>query len=220
MAHRTTDMSEHPSSSEKDALTLSWIEGLAGNAQAYESALGTLSRILRGYLRSRLPLVKGLSEDLTEDLVQDVLIALHTKRHTYRSDCPVLPWAYAITKHRLIDYLRMMKVRPKTLSLFDEETGWDGIEGKISLQYEEEKRDRESDESTKQDLLDLIENLSPQQKEVLRMAKLENRPLQEIADALHLSLANVKVTVHRAVKKLQAIQQDFEHQKRKSNEDE
>jgi RNA polymerase sigma-70 factor, ECF subfamily len=206
-------MSGAESPQAQDALTLAWNSGLAGDTLAYEFALGELARILRGYLRSRLPLVKGLTEELTEDLVQDVLITVHTKRHTYRQDFPLLPWAYAITKHRLIDYLRMMKVRPKTLSLFEDEETWARIEGEASLRVENERLEKVAHQEVRDELLELIDELSPQQREVLRLAKLENRPLSEIAASLQMSLANVKVTVHRAVKNLKAAQQ------RKSHED-
>ena len=195
-------MSEFP----PDLLTEQWVAGLSGDANAYEAALRGLTRVLRSYLRSRLPLFRGVSEEVTEDLVQDVMIAIHSKRHTYRAGHSVMPWAYAITKHRLIDYLRMMKVRPRTRSMFDEELGWEAIEGKLSIEREAEREEKETARESREALLELLDELSPVQREVLRMAKLEDRSLREIADTLSLSLANVKVTVHRSVKKLQAAQ--------------
>ena len=41
-----------------------------------------------------------------EDIVQEALLAIHLKRHTWQPDLPVLPWVYAIARHKLVDAVR------------------------------------------------------------------------------------------------------------------
>lgn len=40
------------------------------------------------------------------DIVQEVLTTLHNKRQSWKTDKPVLPWIYAIARHKIIDALR------------------------------------------------------------------------------------------------------------------
>jgi RNA polymerase sigma-70 factor (ECF subfamily) len=51
-------------------------------------------------------------------------------------------------------------------------------------------------------VLGAIDALSPRQREVVRLLKLEERPVREVAGRLGLSEANVKVTAHRAYRVL------------------
>jgi RNA polymerase sigma-70 factor (ECF subfamily) len=41
-----------------------------------------------------------------EDIVQETLLAVHLKRHTWRTDAAVEPWLYAIARYKLIDAFR------------------------------------------------------------------------------------------------------------------
>lgn len=78
------------------------VNGLAGDVVAYRAFLSDLAGDLRVYLRPRL---RSLPEEV-EDLVQEVLLAIHNKRHTYRTDAPLTAWVRAIARYKLIDLLR------------------------------------------------------------------------------------------------------------------
>ncbi len=41
-----------------------------------------------------------------EDLVQEILLAVHSKRHTWRPGEPVAPWLFAIARYKAIDAYR------------------------------------------------------------------------------------------------------------------
>ena len=51
-------------------------------------------------------------------------------------------------------------------------------------------------------VLGALDALPPRQREVVRLLKLEERPVREVAGRLGLSEANVKVTAHRAYRVL------------------
>ena len=39
-------------------------------------------------------------------MVQETLLALHLKRHTWDQSKPLLPWAHAVARNKVIDNLR------------------------------------------------------------------------------------------------------------------
>ena len=86
----------------EDRLKALLLEGLAGNAPAYQSFLKELSAHLRSFLRKRLA---RLPEEV-EDLVQESLLAIHNQRHTYDPSQPLSAWVQAIARYKLVDLLR------------------------------------------------------------------------------------------------------------------
>ena len=81
------------------------MSGLDGDATAHRALLERLSGHLRSYYQGRLSRIgRGTSE--AEDLLQEALLAIHTRRHTYDPAELFTPWAYAIARYKLIDYLR------------------------------------------------------------------------------------------------------------------
>jgi RNA polymerase sigma-70 factor, ECF subfamily len=118
-----------------------------------------------------------------------VLLAIHQKRHTYRTDLPILPWIYTIARYRLIDSVRAARRVP------------------ISIPWEEELTPTGGDDEP-QDGLEKLEveralgSLSPKQREALILSKVEGLPLADVAAKMKMSLSAVKVTIHRAMKTL------------------
>jgi RNA polymerase sigma-70 factor, ECF subfamily len=88
---------------------LRWAEAMRaerrGDAIAYERMLKEVAVALRRSLSPRLVHV-GLGGHEAEDLVQEILIGLHSKRHTWDSERPFVPWLHAITRYKLIDFTR------------------------------------------------------------------------------------------------------------------
>ena len=81
------------------------VRGLNGDAASYHQFLKALSAHLRAYFRKRL--FQRLDE--AEDLVQETLLAVHNRRHTYRSNQPLTAWVHAIARYKLIDLLRVAR---------------------------------------------------------------------------------------------------------------
>lgn len=191
------DPTESPASSLEERLKSQFLAGGAGDAKAYASFLDLAAKIIRSNLRKTIPSSRSHSRDLLEDLVQDVLLALHQKRHTFRPDYPILPWLFAIARHRWIDIARMISVRPQLLNW--EESDFSAIADPNA----EDRAERAGLEfEAKEKVSEMLEILSPKQRELIRMAKLEELPLAEVAVRLGMSLSAVKVGVHRAMHKL------------------
>ncbi len=162
-----------------------WVLALRGDGVAYEKVLKKLSQLLRGYLQKSIN-PRFRSVEKVEDLVQEVLFALHRKRDLYDQAQPFLPWVYTIARYKLIDSFRAEKRQPEFVEWLEKFDSLAFVE--IPKMFEEQQGD------------ELLQGLNDQQKEVLRLAKVEELPLHEIALQLNMSLSAVKVTVHRSLK--------------------
>lgn len=160
-----------------------------GDRRAYEALLLEVTRLVREFARNRLRGADG-----AEDIVQDTLLAVHRARHTYDPGRPFGPWMYAITRHRLSDFAAKQRRRRQTEIL-----GQAGIEDMPSQEPIAENA------STAGFLRRALAQLSNQQREVIRMLKLEDCSVAEISRRTGLSVSSVKVTAHRGYKKLREL---------------
>ena len=155
--------------------------------QAYKALLTEISGLLRAYLLKLMsPRIR--STERAEDLVQEILITIHRKRDLYSVDRPFLPWIYAIAKYRFIDSLRAESRHPE----FEE---WTAQQDSRMFLPTAQKADEENTD-------EILQGLTPQQKAILTMAKVEEVPLKEIAAHFKMSVSAVKVTIHRVLKNL------------------
>jgi RNA polymerase sigma-70 factor, ECF subfamily len=162
------------------------IASLEGDQKSYQTFLAKAAYVLRGYLLKSGSAAnygtKGRAGTV-DDCVQDILLSVHQKKSTYRTDLPLLPWLLTIARYRMIDNHRSQVRQPKT------------------DQYNEQVHESAVPSETYEDVdLDkLFETLPEKQRLVLRLAKVEELPLAEVSARTGMSLAAVKVTIHRAV---------------------
>jgi RNA polymerase sigma-70 factor (ECF subfamily) len=166
------------------AISLLFQKALAGDALAYRTFLEEVAKSLRSFLAR---VARTTQAEKIEDLVQEVLLAIHRKRDLYRPGMPVMPWVRAIAKHRMIDSIRSEKRRPELVELSEEIESAFSVEQPIESFY---------------DIDALLECLDERQRQILKLAKVEEVPLEEIARRLGISHSLVKVTVHRSLKKV------------------
>ena len=130
-----------------------------------------------------------------QDTVQDVLLTVHAIRHTYDPHRPFGPWLVAIAKRRIIDRLcGQGRTRAKEVALDLEHETFCALEANFG----------EADWN-KRVLGDAIERLPPGQREAVRLLKLQEMSLQQAAAASGMSVAALKVAMHRALKNLRKI---------------
>lgn len=152
-----------------------------GDQQSYEAFLTMASAVVKRYLSV---ISKGFVDAQTlEDLQQEVVLSLHQKKHTYTWDRPLLPWVYAITRYRYIDFYRQKKRLPQVVEL-NEMYGVSEEEGQ-SLDWEE-----------------LLGMLTPKQRQMFALVKIEGQSYAQAAGTLNMSVSALKVSMHRAVKSL------------------
>jgi RNA polymerase sigma-70 factor, ECF subfamily len=156
---------------------------LAGDKLAYAELLRETARLLRPYFSKRLSY-----ESEVDDLLQETLISIHKARHTYDGQRPYKPWAYAIAKFRLQDFLRMHYA--DRLRHAEELTGFEsGPQDDVTetgIRYESIRAE--------------VEKLPEKQAAILRLLHEEGCTAREAAEKLGMTESAVKVAAHRAYK--------------------
>jgi RNA polymerase sigma-70 factor (ECF subfamily) len=161
-----------------------------GDRQAYRSLLEDLTP----YIRSIAARCFEQPSDV-EDAVQDVLLTVHMVRHAYDPGRPFGPWLLAIANRRIIDRLRR-ETRQKAREIELASTHETFAEHETNLD------EVISDEAA---LKEAIERLPPDQRQAIKLLKLNEMTLKEAASASGRSIAALKVATHRAVKSLRKM---------------
>lgn len=160
---------------------------LEGDEAAYAAFLREAADAVRRVVRYRLAAATGVA---VEDVVQETLLAVHLKRHTWRSTDPVLPWLMSISRYKMIDACRRQRVRIAVPidDLADVLAApEDAREGADSRQIER-----------------AVETLSDGQRRVVRAIAIEGRTIRETAAALEMKETAVRVAFHRGLSSLAA----------------
>jgi RNA polymerase sigma-70 factor, ECF subfamily len=174
-----------------------WSKLMAHAQDGDRSAYRALLEDLTPYIRSIAGRCFKEPSDV-EDAVQDVLMTIHMVRHAYDPGRPFGPWLLAIANRRIIDRLRRrtrQKAREIALSA-THETFSD-----VAANFDQANFDEAA-------LGEAIERLPPEQRQAIRMLKLNEMSLKEAAAASGRSIAALKVATHRAVKSLRRMLHD------------
>jgi RNA polymerase sigma-70 factor, ECF subfamily len=156
-----------------------------GDKQAYAGLLRESARLLRPYLARRLSF-----ESEVDDLLQEVLISIHKARHTYDGQRPYRPWAYAIARFRLQDYLRAHYADQLRHAVDIE-----NLENILHEDVTESPIDYES-------ISGEVKKLPGKQAAILQLMHQEGYTAKEVAAKLGMTESAVKVAAHRAYKVL------------------
>lgn len=165
-----------------------FVAGLGGDQRSYRAALDLLSRYLRAFLRKRL--VAHPAE--VEDLLQESLLAIHLHRHTYDTAQLFTPWAYTITRHKLIDHMRRYARTGGPLDSLDESH---------ELLAAEDDQAHEAH----RDVHLLLAKLPDRHRLPILHTKLEGLSVAETAALTGMSESAIKIGVHRGLKALAAL---------------
>jgi RNA polymerase sigma-70 factor (ECF subfamily) len=161
-----------------------------GDRQAYRMLLETITP----HIRKMAGRCFREPSDV-DDAVQDVLLTIHLVRHAYDPKRPFGPWLVAIANRRIIDRLRRdtrRKAREITFTT-DHETFADPATNHRAETFDEVVLAR------------AIDRLPPDQRQTIRMVKLNEMSLKEAAAVSGRSIVALKVATHRAVKNLRRI---------------
>lgn len=158
----------------------------AGDRSAYRAFLDKVTPRLRAFVRGRLARSGGAE---IEDIVQETLLAIHLSQHTYSGASPVTAWVHAIARYKVIDHLRA--------------SGRAGTS--VPIEAAEEAAFAAEDHAATETALDLdraLATLPPRMRSLIEAVKLEGLSVAEVAERNRMSESAVKVTVHRALKRL------------------
>ncbi len=145
----------------------------------YRELLQRLRPVLRRFFTTKLP------SSAVEDAVQDTLICVHLKRHTYDASRPFEPWLMTIARYRWIERVRVSK-RARFVELSDATSVFDHHDAVMSRRI----------------LHEMLSDLKPAQRHVIRLVRLEGQSIADAARATGQSSALVKTNIHRGLRQL------------------
>jgi RNA polymerase sigma-70 factor (ECF subfamily) len=171
-------------------IELLMLASLDGDAASHRALLNRLSRRLRAYYKGKLARIgRGAAE--AEDLVQEAVLAIHLKRHTYDPAEPLTPWVHAITRYKLIDFLRRNRASFADVP----------IEEADQVMAHDDNVDAESTHDVRR----LMERLPKNMRCAIEAVKLDGQSIAEAAERCGISESGVKVNIHRGLKVLAAL---------------
>lgn len=182
-----------PDSAEPTIRDTDWAILMAHAQDGDKAAYQRLLQEISPYLRSLAARRHRDPSDI-EDAVQDILLTVHSIRQTYDPTRPFGPWLVTIANRRFIDRLRRQgRRRGRETPLMPEHETFSEPQANI-----DERPDRHELEKA-------IEELPPMQRQAIQLLKLKEMSLKEASTASGMSIASLKVNVHRAVKSLRKI---------------
>lgn len=157
---------------------------MAGDARAYARFLHAVTPVLRGVVRAR---GAALGAAGCEDIVQEVLLAIHLKRHTWRTEDPIRPWLHAITRHKVTDAFRARGAR-------------------LTVRVEDFAdilvAPPDPDPTEARDIDRMIALLDPRAADIVRGIGQNGDTIAQTGLRLGLTEGAVRVALHRALKRL------------------
>jgi RNA polymerase sigma-70 factor (ECF subfamily) len=172
-----------------DALMARYADGdLAAFDALYQSLQAPVRRLLWRLLGA---------EHKVNDAEQLTFMKLHVARETYQRGAPVRPWVLRIARNVALDHLR----RPASRDLPADTTEMSRALDATSLAVHAEGDDEELIERVRE----AVDKLPPTYREVVRLHKLAELPMSDIAERLGLRVATARVRAHRGYKALAAL---------------
>lgn len=155
---------------------------IRGDEAAYAEFLRLVASLVRGLARIKLAHDRVVG---SEDIVQEVLLAIHTKRHTWRPHEPILPWVFAIARYKIVDVYRRNGKRV-FLDVDD---------------FEESLAAPEADAPAVPDrqVEAALTILSDGQRRVVQSIAIDGRSISETAAAFEMKETAVRVAFHRGL---------------------
>ena len=142
----------------------------------------------------------GNAEDAA-DVAQEAFLSAWKGLPNFRGDAGFATWLYRLTSNAAIDLLRRSKKQRGEVSLDDEETGMDPVDGDLPLQEQVEAS--ELREAVTAGLAELSED----HRQALVLREIQELSYEEIAAALDVDLGTVKSRISRARRALRKILQ-------------
>ncbi len=136
------------------------------------------------------------NHDLTEDILQETLLAVVQEVNALRDTGRFWPWVHRIARNKIQDNLRRSKLQDSGKTILRDQSGESKTNGNIL--------DAKIHEEKLQQLRTLIEQLSRQHRDILRLRYYEQMPYTEIASVTRTTPEKARARFHRARKRLKA----------------
>ncbi|HEY5728916.1 MAG TPA: sigma-70 family RNA polymerase sigma factor [Anaerolineales bacterium] len=133
---------------------------------------------------------------LAEEATQDTFLKLWSRSREYLAERgPFLPWLLTIARHVAIDRLRLETRRPTLSNSIDPDETWQNLPDLDSV----------TDESRWRSLYFAVQELHPDQRDVIELAYYQGMSQSEIAEVLGWPLGTVKTRLRAAMENLRVV---------------
>jgi len=166
---------------------------LAGDRDAYRLLVRRYGDVLHGHA-----LRMARSQDEAADLVQRAFVKGFKKLHTCRDPERVGAWLFRILANLCKDHLRRLRGRNVPIG---------GVAG--ALAGPADPVGDAADAEFRSRVWGALEALTPEQKEAFVLKHVEGRSYEEIAAVMDVSVASLKMRVHRAREALRALLEEY-----------
>lgn len=166
------------------------VAAMAGDARAYDRLLRAMLPMLRAIARRRIA-----DRAEAEDAVQDALLTIHKLRSAYDPQRPIRPWIAAICERRCIDRLRRSsRQRQREARIDDVSEAHLATDGEaVALGGILRGQVRAA-----------IRELPRVQQAAVTLSRFQELSLAEASAQSGLTVASLKIGMHRAVRRLRS----------------
>lgn len=162
----------------------------SGDSEAYRRLLEQITPYVHA-----LAIRRSRDPSDAEDAVQDVLLTIHAIRHTYDPSRPFGPWLVTIAHRRIVDWVRRReRTRSREAAIEPRHETFRAVQTNIDEAGSDGRALRAA-----------VDSLPPVQRQAIKLLKLQEMSLKEAAAMSGMSIASLKVTTHRALKRLRRI---------------
>lgn len=163
-----------------------------GREEAFDILYDKYSNFVKSYINKKIHNI-----DVSEEMMHEIFIFVYKHPERYKGKSKFINFVFGITKNKINEYWRKMNSSGSEVEIVDNELSEDD-EIKSSYCYDIERKEES------RELIDIISNLKPEYREVIELIDLEELSYDEAAKRLNKSVDQIRVTVHRARKKLKS----------------
>ena len=157
------------------------VKSQSGDKDAVREFFLAISPLIRAITAKKV-----FNKNEVDDVSQNILISIHSSLNTYDAKRDPLPWIKTIAYRKIIDYIR------KNTKIVDNEVFTE--DGDVTI--------FEDPTNTYIESSDLLDGLTPELKDPIRLTKLEGHSTKEAAKILDISESALRTRVSRGLAKL------------------
>ena len=169
-------------------------EVLGGKSEQFENILNRYS----GQVFNLIAHIVPCKED-AEELTQDVFIKVFRQLSSFKEESSFSTWIYRIATNTALSAAR--KKKHATINIED------NAHGDIPDELLDEALDNDSEEQL-QRLSEAIDRLDAEERALITLYYMNERPIEEVATIMGLTQSNVKTKLYRTRKKLYLLLND------------
>lgn len=164
-------------------------------SEVQKGQLDHLEELFERYQKKLFNFFMRLTHDeaASEDLIQNVFVRIMKYRSSYNPNMKFKTWIYQLSRNQFHDYYRKEVEKRNDFS-------------DVTTMPDQDLRSDDGFDQEQRDQLEVaMQKLSVEKRELLVMSKMQGMHYEDIAEIKEITIANVKVQVHRALKELKTI---------------